>query len=72
MADDIDRGCELEEKYRVAALSVRKPEGPASTGECLWCGEAIEAPRRWCNAECRDSWAKLSKTGGFEQLKSTG
>lgn len=66
MADDIDRGCELEEKYREAALKVRRPEGPQATGECLWCGEAVEDGRRWCGAACRDSWEKLSKTRGFE------
>jgi len=62
MADDIDRGCELEEKYREAALAVRKPEGPRSTGECLYCGEPVEDGRRWCpGVECRDAWALASK-----------
>lgn len=66
MADEIDRGCELEEKYREAAILVRKLEGPKPTGECLWCGESMEDGRRWCGARCRDRWEKLSKTRGFE------
>jgi len=36
MADDIDRGCELEEKYRATALAVRKPEGPRATGATIF------------------------------------
>ena len=56
--DDIDRGCELEEKYREAALAVRKPEGPKATGECLYCGEAVDGGRRWCGAACRDLWQR--------------
>ena len=58
MADDIDRGCELEARYREAALSVRKPEGPKATGECLYCGEPTSDGWRWCNGTCRDGWCK--------------
>jgi hypothetical protein len=32
------------------------PQGPVATGFCLWCGEELDPPRRWCNAECRDDW----------------
>jgi len=46
MADDIDRGCELEEKYREAALAVRKPTGPRATGACLWCDEPVDDGHR--------------------------
>ena len=60
--DDIDRGCELEARYREAALSVRKPEGPKATGECLWCGDPVEQGRRWCpGGECRDSWERMQR-----------
>jgi len=60
--DGIDRGCELEEKYREAALAVRKPEGPQATGECLYCGEAVEQGRRWCpGVECRDKWEAMRR-----------
>jgi len=56
MADDIDRGCDLEQRYRDAALTIRKPEGPKPTGECLWCGEPVDDGRRWCGVACRDRW----------------
>ena len=58
MTDQFDRATEREEMDREAALKLRKPEGPTPTGECLWCGEPVESPRRWCNAECRDAWCK--------------
>jgi len=61
MADDIDRGCELEEKYREAALAVRKPEGPRATGECLWCEEPVDDGRRWCGPDCRNMWEAEAK-----------
>ena len=58
MADDADRAGEREEIFRAEALAVRKPEGPIATGECLYCGEAVDGGRRWCGAACRDLWQR--------------
>lgn len=55
LADAADIKIEIE---RAAAISHRKPEGPESIGECLWCQEQFQEgdKRRWCDAGCRDAW----------------
>ncbi len=58
MADIIDDANEAAETHLRAALSQRHEEGPAPLGGCLNCGEPLEAGLRWCNAECRNDWAK--------------
>ena len=30
------------------------------TGQCWYCGEKVEAPRRWCNVNCRDDWQTVN------------
>ena len=45
-----------EEHFRDVALRQRKPEGPKSTGHCLFCNAELEHGRRWCDAECREMW----------------
>lgn len=58
MADEADRSQdrleledELRRKYRFVVL-----DGPPATGNCLNCGEPLDAGKRWCNAECREDW----------------
>lgn len=31
-----------------------------ATGFCLspLCGEAVDPPKRWCDADCRDDWQR--------------
>ena len=29
-----------------------------ATGFCLYCGEKIKSPKRWCDSSCRDAWEK--------------
>jgi RNA polymerase-binding transcription factor DksA len=61
MSDIIDKANDLVEQTDSLALravrSKLKPEVEA-TGYCLACGEDVEAPRRWCDADCRDMWEK--------------
>ena len=58
MADEVDVTQEQIEREieimrrAIAAMS----EETKPIGECLWCGETLDDGRRWCNAECRDSW----------------
>ncbi|CAB4124749.1 hypothetical protein UFOVP61_33 [uncultured Caudovirales phage] len=60
MSDNLDIASEREELARSVALTNRKPEGPAATGECLYCGRGFLNLRlRWCDAECRDAWSGL-------------
>lgn len=63
MADEVDIAQErMELEYRYARLAAQHFRAEASaTGECLWCGEALEDGRRWCNAECRDSWERWGR-----------
>jgi hypothetical protein len=42
VTDDLDRA-EIECEYELAeALRQRKPAGPAPTGFCHWCGDAVQ------------------------------
>lgn len=58
MADEVDVTQERIEReielmrQAIAAMS----EETTPIGECLWCGELLDNGRRWCSAECRDSW----------------
>lgn len=63
MADEVDIAQEqMELEYRYARLAAQHfREEVSATGECLWCGEALEDGRRWCNAECRDSWERWGR-----------
>lgn len=61
MSDDLDLASDREYLARHFAQSIRKPEGPAATGFCLYCEDFVVAPLRWCNADCRDDWQLRSK-----------
>ena len=52
LADEVIR-TQLE-----ATLRQRYPAGPSPTGRCLWCGEPLSEPLRWCDAACRDDWER--------------
>jgi hypothetical protein len=56
--DDADYAVTLGERELAKALQQRKPEGPAATGVCRYCGEPTAG--RWCNVECRDQWEEES------------
>ena len=70
--DEFDRATEAEMRDRDMAIEAasRKKRGPEATGECLWCGDAIERlgeGLRWCCVECRNDWAehdRMWKIGG--------
>lgn len=61
MSDIIDNANDLVELTdSLAVKAIRnnlKPEAEA-TGECLWCAEELEKPRRWCDSDCRDLWER--------------
>lgn len=63
MADFADLGAAREQQDLAIALAQRKPAGPAPTGYCLCCGEAVDDGRRWCDAECRDAWQADQRRG---------
>lgn len=68
-ADDLDRAStrsqqEVDTLVRNASVRVIEQELAAAsqaTGRCLHCSEPCEAPRRWCDAMCRDAQAAEQK-----------
>lgn len=60
MADDIDKAQDQEQMTRDAILRAARDDKPHAecTGYCLQCGEPVEAPRRWCDNQCRDDWQR--------------
>jgi hypothetical protein len=58
--DEADRAqIEIEHALlgRVAAARARTLVAPV--GACLNCGEELPEGVRWCDAGCRDDWARL-------------
>lgn len=57
MPDIIDQAADYEERDRQRALAA---VGPApiieATGVCLCCDESLPDARRWCDADCRDTY----------------
>ena len=60
MADDADRAQQHIEAELGGLLSRRCAEAPAATGLCLNCGAVVDPPRRWCDADCRDDWQRMT------------
>lgn len=58
IADSADRQVE---QFLQRAVAQKQPEGPKYTGYCANCGDAVEAPRRWCDRECMDQEQKRSR-----------
>lgn len=58
MSNILDDAQAQEEHNRKVALQNRKPEGPASRGYCLECGEEDVGGRRWCSAKCARDWER--------------
>ena len=54
-ADITQERLEREQKARETRISASEPEVLA-TGLCLWCEEVLTPKKRWCDADCRDSW----------------
>ena len=58
MPDIVDKANDLvslSEELALKEIRSMKPEA-VHTGECLLCGEELEPPKRWCDAEHRDRW----------------
>lgn len=56
--DIADQAAEQEDRARQAALAHRQKPGPAYTGFCANCGEAVAMTLRWCDADCKEDWTK--------------
>lgn len=60
MGDILDQADKHIEYVLREALSKSKMPEPSKvhTGYCWFCESPLEAPKRWCDAECRDNWQK--------------
>lgn len=58
--DYVDRSNDVAEVYLTESRAWRKPEVSAPGGLCLNCGEVLEPALRWCDADCRDDWERLT------------
>ena len=64
MSDDVDVANEYCEK--MLNLAIKRGKGEElyidGSGECSWCGEAVEAVDgiigRWCSIECREDMVR--------------
>lgn len=57
--DDADRAEEkIEQAMEDALMKVRMSQtrGIRAVGVCLYCGEELPAPMRFCDADCRDAY----------------
>jgi hypothetical protein len=65
MSDIADKGAATADFFLSVALRKQQQDAsvapPANGGECLYCGEPVPAPRRWCGPECRDEWETEQK-----------
>ena len=62
--DDADRAADREDIAREAAVAAirRRIEAMPSLGYCYYCGEALRAGKRFCDADCRDDYERPDKT----------
>jgi hypothetical protein len=61
MADEIDRANDEAERFLSEALKNARG-GPVllACGQCRYCGEGVAEGLRFCDADCRDDYDRLS------------
>lgn len=59
--DEFELASQHEELRRTLAINTRRPAGPAATGYCLCCDEPLPPGQRWCNADCREDWERITR-----------
>jgi hypothetical protein len=55
----MDDSVAVQEAALKLQTAVRKPVGPAATGECLFCEYPLAEGMRWCDANCRSDWERI-------------
>ena len=61
--DDLDRASNYEQLLAAAAIATActlASEPIRQSAVCLNCGNATQYGRRWCDAECRADFEKIS------------
>jgi hypothetical protein len=63
MADEIDRANDQAELFLAAAIENNKAHRAVlkPTGQCLSCREPVPDGRRFCDADCRDDFDRISE-----------
>ena len=58
--DDTDLSGRFDDIRLQTSLHQSRKDEPVevATGECLFCGEAVAPPRRWCNFDCMTDWER--------------
>jgi len=56
--DEADLAQQMIEREEALMRRARRLPALPYSGQCYWCGEDVAAPRRWCDAECRDHWER--------------
>lgn len=66
MSDNVDDANKLADlQLQVAMAGRERPVMRRFTGCCYWCREAVESPKVFCDADCRDDFERdvLRKQG---------
>ena len=68
MSDVFDQATDREEREREYAIQRARRQTTLlpHVGRCLFCGESVPEPRRFCNADCRDGYERIQKRNGIE------
>lgn len=65
MTDQVDQAQEFEAMHRDIAMRERRSSSLQYTGSCYNCGDITGGGRRFCDADCRDDYAKREKLKGI-------
>ncbi len=66
-ADSADSVIEIANRANLANSHKWVPVAIAN-GECLFCGEPVVLPRRWCDFNCMKDWERSECGGTGNQL----
>jgi hypothetical protein len=63
MADEIDRANDEAERFLARSIHNNQTARPVllACGQCHYCGEGVAEGLRFCDADCRDDYDRLSE-----------
>jgi len=62
--DEADRAqVEIEHALLGQMAAARQHGVVVSNGKCLNCAQPLPRGKRWCDAGCRDDWARFARGG---------
>lgn len=65
MSDIVDHANDWAAACAAVAENDIRSRGPdaVAVGVCLYCREVVDAPKRWCDGDCRDGWERERRRG---------